>query len=434
MIRFLGIFGLLKLKKLKLFSWLQKCRNWFIGEYISENQNINNQARAELLFNASALVFIILVPLSLFMFFTGVVGKIIPSVIGLVFVLCQLLLFKRFKNIWFSAFFLCSLTTLIVCININYNQTTNHLVEPFWMLVIVVFAVFMMGVRWGIYICLALLTGFSFFVVNHLQENLKVALESIPSTKYFIIIEIAAALLTLSYVLSMFVSTSRKSERALREGNKHLEKQNALVNKQNSEITILLKEIHHRVKNNLQVINSLLRLQSHQIKDEESRNVFDDAQYRIKAIALIHEQMYQSSDLSNIDSTNYFIGLSKNLLKQHLTNYSVDLVIDVKLPTWHQDFVVPLGLLLNELIANSIKHGNLVDQGVITIQLTAEGRTIALSYSDNGCGFLNEYEKGFGLELIETLCAQLNGEMDLVSECGKGVSYKFVFTTEPQDY
>lgn|GEM_PF-659512 len=416
-----------------MINWFHICRNWFIGDYISENQDINNQARAELLFNTSALVCVILIPLSIFMLLTGVVGKIMPSLIGLVFVLCQLFLFKRFKNIWLSSFFLCSLTTLIVCININYNHLANHLVEPFWMLVIVVFAVFMMGVRWGIYICLALLTGFSFFVVNHLQENLKNVLESIPSTKYFIIVEIAAALLTLSYILSMFVTTSRRSEKALREGNKHLEKQNALVNKQNSEITILLKEIHHRVKNNLQVINSLLRLQSHQIKDEESRNVFDEAQYRIKAIALIHEQMYQSTDLSNIDSNSYFKGLSSNLLKQHLTNYSVDLIIEVELPTWHQDFVVPLGLLLNELIANSIKHADLVNQGVISIQLTAVENHIYFCYTDNGCGFLNEYEKGFGLELIETLCAQLNGEMTLKSAQGEGVEYNFVFLTEQED-
>lgn len=402
-------------------------RRWFIGDYLSEQHNIHNRARAELLFDASMLVFLICIPLTIYTVVAGLHGKTVPTLIGLLFVFVQLLLFKRYQNVWLSSFMLCMLTSVIVCININFNETTIHLVEPFWMIVIVVFAVFMMGVKWGVFFCMILMTGFTFFVVNSLQENLRTVLNSIPSIKYFLVIEIAAALFTLIYILSVFVSTTRKSEQALREGNEHLEVQNQLVNRQNTEITLLLKEIHHRVKNNLQVVNSLLRLQSDQIQDESSRNVFDDAQYRIKAIALIHERMYKSADLSDVSPSDYFRGLASDLLRQYSTGHIVELSVKVDLDEWNQDKVVPMGLLLNELIANSIEHGKLDFNGRITIHLVKTDDGCELIYSDNGCGFASDYQTGFGLELIDTLCAQLNGHMEQTGEPGKGVHYYFAF-------
>jgi two-component sensor histidine kinase len=397
---------------------------------MSQHPDNYDRAKADLLFNVSVLVYVILLPLLGYTIANGLWEKAIPTVIGLLFVLVQVFLFRKFRSVWWSSFFLCTATSVIICININFNQQAIHLVEPFWMIVIVVFAVFMLGVRWGVFFCIVLMTGFTFFVVNGLEKNLEAVLDSIPAIKYFLVVEIAAALFTLIYILSMFVLTTRRSESALREGNDHLEEQNQLVNKQNSEITILLKEIHHRVKNNLQVINSLLRLQSVQIRDEASKKVFEDAQYRIKAIALIHERMYKSEELSDIDSNAYFEGLANDLLRQNITNQEVKLVVKVALPGWNLDRVVPLGLLLNELIANSIEHGKMAENGIITLHLLAKGTTVELTYSDNGQGFAENHEPGFGLELIETLCAQLNGTMELINHPGAGVEYCFVFEAD----
>lgn len=402
-------------------------KRWFIGDYLSEQTNIHNRARAALLFDTSALVFTIAVPFLIVAVSFGYYGKLVPTSVGISIVLLQLLYFRKYKKLWISAFMICFLSSAILTCSINFNTSTIHLVEPFWMIVIVVFAVFMLGVRWGIFFCVFLMTGFAFFVVNSLQDNLRIVMESIPSIKYFLIVEIGSALLSLVYILSIFVTTTRKSERALREGNERLEARNELVNRQNSEITILLKEIHHRVKNNLQVINSLLRLQSDQITDEASRNVFDDAQYRIRAIALIHEQMYKSADLSDIQPEHYFRGLAGDLLRQHVTNQSVRLQVTVAFSSWNHDKVVPLGLLLNELIANSVEHGKMGEAGEIRIRLEQKEAFLELEYADNGHGFGEEFRPGFGLELIETLTAQLNGRMERFSEKNSGVRYLFRF-------
>jgi two-component sensor histidine kinase len=391
-----------------------KCRKWIIGAYVDRNPDIYHQARAELLFNASFLVYLVCIPLVIYTLVNGMHEKTIPTVIGLVFVSIQLALFKKFQNTWWSSLFVCTATTAIVFVNINFNENEIHLVEPFWMIVIVDFALFMMGVKWGIFFCIVLMTGFTFFVVNKLESNLRYALDSITSVKYLLICEIAAAVFTLVYILSMFMRTANRSDRALREVNSNLGSQNQ----------------HHRVKNNLQVVNSLLRLQSGQLKDARSRKVFEDAQYRIKAIALIHERMYKSVELSDIDTITYFKGLAKDLLRQNVTNQQIDLQVEVGLIDWNQDIVVPMGLLLNELIANSVEHGGLAENGLITVVLKADEKDVVLDYFDNGGGFADNYTTGFGLELIATLNEQLNGEMILDSAPGKGVMYRFRFREE----
>lgn len=398
-----------------------------IGDYLSINKDIQNQARAELLFNTSMLVFGICIPLMTILFIEQSYGKVVPTLIGLIVVVIQLALFKRYKNIFWSTFVLCALCCLIVSVNINFNRSEVHLVEPFWMIDIVVFSIFMVGVRWGIIFFLMMAVGFVFYVSNYFLADL-VRLTHAPNIdRYFFGMEIASAVFTLVYILAMFVMLVRKSEGAMQEANYHLEEQNQLIKKQNNEITLLLKEIHHRVKNNLQVINSLLRLQSVQIKDTASKRVFDDAQYRIKAIALIHERMYKSAELSDIEPVAYFQGLAQDLFRQNSTNHNVSLTVDVRLKDWNQDMVVPMGLLINELIANSLEHANMETGGRIDIFLFQEGRSIHLHYSDSGKGFDTEIQHGFGLELIETLCQQLSGEMSLYSQLGEGVKYAFVF-------
>lgn len=405
----------------------RNCKRWFLSDFAERHPDIYQLARAELLFNASLLTIGVFVPLIAYMLANGLHAKTIPSVIGLGFVVVQMAIFRLTKSTWWAALFICSITTVIVCVNINFNSSEIHLIEPFWMIVIVVFAVFMMGVKWGILFCALLMTGFTFFVVNKLESNLRTVLDSIPSLKYFLVFEISAALFTLVYILSMFIRTTMRSERALRGVNADLGTQNQLVLRQNAEITVLLKEIHHRVKNNLQVINSLLRLQSDQLNDE-SRKVFDDAQYRIRAIGLMHERMYKSAEMSDIEPNAYFRELAQDLLRQHVTHQAVELTAIVGLGHWEQDRVIPLGLLLNELIANSVEHGQLGENGAITVDLRSEGQRILLRYTDNGRGFPDDFQKGFGLELIETLCEQLNGEMTLRRGAGKGVMYDFAFS------
>lgn len=171
----------------------------------------------------------------------------------------------------------------------------------------------------------------------------------------------------------------------------------------------------------------MLRLQSFQIKDLESKRVFEDAQSRIRAISLIHERMYKLSDLSNIKADDYFKDLLDDLFRQNSLNKQVKLEVKVNLKVLPQDIVVPLGLLLNELISNSLEHAKMGEYGVISIQMIQNEQMLKVDYKDNGSGFDSERVAGFGLEMIDTLCEQLGATLNLETFPNKGVNYSIQF-------
>jgi two-component sensor histidine kinase/CBS domain-containing protein len=199
------------------------------------------------------------------------------------------------------------------------------------------------------------------------------------------------------------------------------------------EKEILLKEIHHRVKNNLQIISSLLRLQSSYIKDEEARLLFKDSQNRIRSMALIHEKLYQSKDLSKVNFVDYIRDLSKNLLRSYSANTQL-LTVESQLDSipLSIDTAIPCGLIVNELVSNALKHAfpNASSDNRITIELQSQKKDqLTLIVSDNGVGFPEDLNfrktKSLGLELVCTLAEQLSGTIELNSS--QGTSFKTVF-------
>lgn len=207
----------------------------------------------------------------------------------------------------------------------------------------------------------------------------------------------------------------------------------------NEEKAVLLKEIHHRVKNNLQVITSLLSLQSNLLPDNKQRKIFADSQYRINSMAIVHELLYQSDNLSKLDYQDYLQKLSQYLIisiKGADNNITLNLDVDnIKL---NIDTAIPLGLLINEVITNSLKYGIKGDQeGCISIrifQATAPEKGNKPSYileiGDDGVGCpanINyKNSKSLGLKLIHNLTRQLEGSItkDLDK---KGTNYIIAF-------
>lgn len=196
------------------------------------------------------------------------------------------------------------------------------------------------------------------------------------------------------------------------------------------EKEVMLKEIHHRVKNNLQIISSLLELQSYQITDPETKVVFSESQNRVRTMALVHEKIYQSSDLSSINYREYIEQLIAYLSDAY-HNPNVIHKIDAEDIRMSIDHAIPCGIIINELVSNSLKHA-FPDQrvGRILISLKQKENTVVLRVSDNGIGLPPDFEigntKSLGLELVNALVHQLNAKMEIQLE--EGTSFEIVFS------
>jgi two-component sensor histidine kinase len=194
----------------------------------------------------------------------------------------------------------------------------------------------------------------------------------------------------------------------------------------------LLKELHHRVKNNLQVISSILNLQSSMIEDDQIKSIFQDSQQRIKSMASIHDLLYKSADLSEIKFAEYITNLIHDaVLSYRGQDHNVRLNIDMAKDLLFQlDVAVPLGLFVNEVITNSLKHG-IKDSGEpqIAVSIIKGGnKNFTLSISDNGRGFdpNKKSNESLGMMLIESLANQLEGNMTLATG-QEGTAYTLEF-------
>lgn len=197
------------------------------------------------------------------------------------------------------------------------------------------------------------------------------------------------------------------------------------------EKDLLMKEIHHRVKNNLMIISSLLNLQSSYIEDEDARDVFRESQNRAKSMAMIHERLYQSTDLKNIDFGDYIQKLTTDLYRTMVSDPErIKLYIDADDVKIDINTVVPLGLIVNELVTNSMKHAfSNNESGFIKVELHNKNDKIVLRVSDNGVGFPEDIDYkntgSLGLQLVNSLTNQIQGEIKL--EKGPGTIFTITF-------
>ncbi|MGZ7068152.1 MAG: histidine kinase dimerization/phosphoacceptor domain -containing protein, partial [Methanobacterium sp.] len=198
------------------------------------------------------------------------------------------------------------------------------------------------------------------------------------------------------------------------------------------EKEVLLREIHHRVKNNLQIISTLLELQSDEIDDEKIVENYRESQNRIQSIALIHERMYQSEDLSNIDLSSYITTLISDLFDSYgAISDHIKTEITVPKMVFSIETSIPLGLVINEIISNSLKYAfKGVDNPKISVLLKSLGENkYKLDISDNGIGFPENIDykntSSLGLQLVNALVDQIEGEIKLVE--GKGTHFEITF-------
>lgn len=213
--------------------------------------------------------------------------------------------------------------------------------------------------------------------------------------------------ISVSYIISLSVEATKR-DNAQKQIIDSLEEKN-----------VLLREIHHRVKNNMQIISSLLSLQASTIKNPEMKNMFNESQNRVRSMSMIHEQLYQRDDLSKIDFNIYVNGLIKSLFQIYTTSIKqVKWKVEIKDVKLGLETAIPCGLIINELVSNSLKHAFKGDmKGEIVVKMKKFDDTITLLVSDNGVGLPDDFnmdeQPTLGLKLVNTLVNQLEGNLDI---------------------
>lgn len=231
-------------------------------------------------------------------------------------------------------------------------------------------------------------------------------------------IVVAGALLLLIAALMAF-----RAYRLKRTKEAELEKKNAIIEVQLKEKELLLREIHHRVKNNLQTVSSLLSIQSRGITDERAKQAVNDGRLRVKSMALIHQDLYREGDLTGVRMKEYVEKLAKGLITSYAMADRVELRCEVQALDLDVDSAVPIGLILNELITNALKYAWPDGRnGLLTITMRTETDALIVHVRDNGIGYdpsvRSAEGSGFGLNMINTFASKLKAEWSIGNNNG----------------
>lgn len=336
----------------------------------------------------------------------------------------NLLYFKVHKNI-LPTFNFSSIIG-IICATI-VTLYSGGIYSPFiFMIPLIAFGGFINSIRYGrIYLNVIFVIIIAVFT------------QSIPelSFTYNVVPEESAAIFSLvSILFSVFVLGNTFGKSLLKTYNALYSSKKALAN-QVHEKENLLKEVHHRVKNNLQTVSSLLSLQSRNIEAGPMKGLLKSTQNRVIAMAMVHEMLYMRSDISHIEYKDYVKELSEYLIRSIKGNdNNVDLKIDIPDIKLGIDTAIPLGLLINETLTNALKYGiESDDEGEINIKLqkdTTIEHCYVLEIGDNGIGFPETINykntKSLGLKLIHNLTRQLKGTI-VRDPSKKGTNYIIKF-------
>jgi len=221
--------------------------------------------------------------------------------------------------------------------------------------------------------------------------------------------------------------------RMMNKTNGKIKKAKLEIEKRNDEKTVMLKEIHHRVKNNLQVVNSLLRIQARGVTDEKVKSMFFAAQSRVVAMARLHEKIYNTKDLKNINIKEHFKLLINDLISSNNLDKEISLNLHIDPIHMSIDRLLPLSLIINELISNSLKHAFYdMNLGEVSVEFNAiDEYRCRLVVGDNGNGsdeeILSNSMNSTGVTLIKTFVKQLNGTIESLST-NKGTSFEITFS------
>ena len=272
---------------------------------------------------------------------------------------------------------------------------------------------FLLGKKWGISILTIHFIVVIIYFLFRLEYNILYLAPYTGKEPIYFSVEYLICGSGIGYLLYMFIKNNQHAENAFKKSNEDLITSSTLIARQNEEKVIMLKEIHHRVRNNLQVMMSLLSLQSNELKNKDLYNEFGTATDRIRAVSLIYDKLYKDDMLVHFDIKKFLESLVSHLFEEDFSQKNIK--INVVLNKISSKTITPFALIFNELIANSIKLKQTIrNNKALEIQVRiypAKVNYFHLEYKDN-CTWENEDEQSFGQELISIMTEQLDGTME----------------------
>jgi two-component sensor histidine kinase len=309
---------------------------------------------------------------------------------------------------------------------ITFHETV-HLADILWLMAAVSLAFFGIGNRVGMILLLIALSAIVWFLFFSLNIHIRTVQERSLYQIFSLVLELVAGFGVNIYLFMVFHDFYKFSQQEMIKVNQELIQQNNLIREQDEEKSVLVREVHHRVKNNLQIIISLLRTQSIEINDSRVEPHFQESINRILVMSQIHKNLYKQESLNKIQVKTYLQELSGDLIQIYGADHNVQVSIDSEIDRIGLKSIVPIGLLLNELLSNSLKYAFAqIAEGRIEIRLVRNSEGDCLFYEDNGNWMERIDYKGFGLKLIETLTEQLDGTKKLTTTA-EGTRYEFAF-------
>lgn len=365
----------------------------------------------------------------LFLYFDIVTGFV--ALTALLFVVWALYRIRK-TGYYFIPTLVFNLVGALSCIVTLFGvKDQPHIVDIVWMVINILFAFLVLGERWGVIVSIVHGLAITVFYLFFLQDQIQLIQALKPEQIYSTSVNVFLGFSIISYLSWQNIRTNDLAKQHLNFAQDVLQDQYNIILKQNEEKTVMLKEIHHRVKNNLQIITSLLRLQARELENPEAIAKFKDATHRVIAMSMIHEKMYQSDHLSTLHMKEYLHDLSSDLVTSYQSGYPVSLEIECDVDSIGLRSIVPLALILNELISNSLKYAfDEYDNCLISISFMRHANDqCKLTYKDSGTWKAPARKDSFGLDLIDSLTDQLEGSMK--TDTFPETRFEFIF--RPQE-
>lgn len=389
-------------------------------------QTYLDELKLRLAYRISAMFLIVFLVLTYAYYFDSLDSFITMGIGVFVSTSCLVLLYLQ-RNYLFVFYIYSILGVVVTSFALITFHETVHLADVLWLMAAVSLGFFGIGKRTGVILLIVALGAILWFLFFSLNVNIRTVQERTTYQIFSLVLELVAGFGVNIYLFMVFHDFYKFSQQELWRVNAELVQQNQLIKMQDEEKSVLVREVHHRVKNNLQIIISLLRTQSIEINDPRVEPHFQESINRILVMSQIHKNLYKQESLNNIQLDTYLRELAKDLIQIYGVNRQVDVTIHTSINQIGLKSIVPLGLLLNELLSNSLKYAFAEkENGRISISLTRSEDGDHLVYEDNGNWMERNDYKGFGLKLIETLTEQLDGTKQLTTT-NSFTRYEFTF-------